>query len=46
MVKKKLKSKIKSYSKGAQKLLMISKKIFDNYNVEYISDALLYLIII
>ncbi len=35
--KKNSKSKIESYSKGAQKLLMISKKIFDNYNVEYIS---------
>ena len=35
--KKNSKSKIDSYSKGAQKLLMISKKIFDNYNVEYIS---------
>ena len=35
--KKNSKSKIESYSKGAQKLLMISKKIFDNYKVEYIS---------
>ncbi len=35
--KKNSQSKIKSYSKGAQKLLTISKKIFDNYNVEYIS---------
>ncbi len=35
--KKNSQSKIKSYSKGAQKLLMISKKIFDNYNIKYIS---------
>ena len=35
--KKNSQSKIKSYSKGAQKLLTISKKIFDNYNIKYIS---------
>ncbi len=30
-------TKIKSYSKGAQKLLSISNYIFKNYNVEYVS---------
>ena len=35
--KKNSQSKTKSYSKGAQKLLKIRKKIFDNYNIKYIS---------
>ena len=35
--KKNSQSKIKSYSKGAEKLLTISKKIFENNNIEYIS---------
>ena len=35
--KKNSQSKINSYSKGAQKLLTISKKIFENYNIDYIS---------
>ena len=35
--KKNSQNKIKSYSKGAQKLITLSEYIFKNYNVEYIS---------